>query len=311
MRAIEKKTRILVVDDETSNVELMTEALEREGYHVASANTGEDGLHKLKAWSPQLVLLDINMPGMSGLKTLEQIRKMPDHDYIAVIFVSANLTTEDIVVGLDQGADDYLVKPFRIAELLARVRSKIRIKNLHDQLHRAMKRLEGMVDTDDLTGLFNMRSLYQKLDVELLRAKRYRKQISCIMMDVDNFKNVNDDNDHLFGSWVLTEIAKIIRSNTRAIDIAARYGGDEYLLILPETDLPGAERLAERIRKTIEATVFSQEKQRAELTASFGIASFDCTKKEIPSKEFVRAADQLLFEAKKAGRNCLKTKTLT
>jgi two-component system cell cycle response regulator len=300
-----------VVDDEKSNVELITEALEREGYVVTSASNGEEGLHKLKAWGPQLILLDINMPGMNGLKTLENIRKMPDHDYIAVIFVSANLTTEDIVIGLDQGADDYLVKPFRIPELLARVRAKIRIKNLHDQLRRAMKRLEEMVDTDELTGLFNMRSLYQKLDVELVRAKRYRKHISCIMMDVDDFKSVNDTNDHLFGSWVLTEIAKVIRENTRAIDIAARYGGDEYLLILPETDLPGAERLAERMRKTIENSPFAQGKQKAELTASFGIASIDCSKKEILGKEFVRTADHMLFEAKKAGRNCVKTKSIT
>ena len=304
----QKKARILVIDDDIENIKILTEALQQDGYYVASSLSGEDGLHKIKAWDPQLILLDINMPGLGGLKTLERIRTLPDHDYIAVI---ANGTTEDIVRGLDIGADDYLPKPFRLAELLARVRAKLRIKELHDQLKRTSNRLEELVDLDDLTGLYNMRALYRRLEQELLRAKRYGKWLSCIMMDMDNFKSVNDGNDHLFGSWVITQVAKIVKENSRTMDIAARYGGDEYIVILPETDMVGAERMAERVRRTIEGTQFTQGKQKSRLTCSFGVAAVNWSKGHTDPKEFVRLADQMLYEAKKAGRNCVKTKLVS
>jgi two-component system, cell cycle response regulator len=250
------------------------------------------------------------MPGMGGLKTLELIRKIPDHDYIAVIFVSANGTTEDITRGLDQGADDYLCKPFRMNELLARVRAKLRIKELHDQLKRTTRRLEELVDLDDLTSLYNMRALYKRLDSEMLRAKRYGKWISSIMMDMDRFKDVNDENDHLFGSWVLTEVAKIIKNNSRTMDIAARYGGDEFIIVLPETDLPGAERMAERLRKTIETANFAHAGHQKKITCSFGIAAADCKTVKADAKEFVRQADKMLYEAKSSGRNCVKSQIM-
>ncbi|MCC6276831.1 MAG: diguanylate cyclase [Oligoflexia bacterium] len=305
---MEKKARILVVDDDQQSLSVMAEALEKDGYHIARAQSGEDGLHKLKAWDPHLILLDINMPGMGGLKTLESIRATPDRDYIAIIFVTGNLTVEDIVAGLDAGADDYLVKPFRIPELLARVRAKLRIKATHDHLRRVMKRLEEMVETDDLTGLSNMRSMYSKVDTEMNRSKRYNKNLSLLMLDLDFFKNVNDQNDHLFGSWVLTEVARILKDNIRAVDVAARYGGDEYLIMLPETDLVGAERMGERLRKVIGSHTFVQGKQKAQITTSVGACAINASSKTATAKDFVREADQLLYEAKKAGRNCMKSK---
>ncbi len=279
---------------------------------VSSAANGEEGLHKLKAWAPHLILLDINMPGMDGIKTMERIRRLPDHDYVAVIFISGNTSTDDIVKGLDAGADDYLVKPFRIAELLARVRAKLRTKELNDQLKRTSKRLEGLVDLDDLTGLLNMRSLYKRLDQELVRAKRYHKWISCIMIDMDHFKNVNDTNDHIFGSWVITEVAKIIKETCRTIDIAARYGGDEFIVILPETEIVGAERLAERMRVAVEAHLFINDKQKTRLTCSFGVSSVNCATATVDDpKEFIRIADQMLYDSKNMGRNTIRAKELT
>jgi two-component system cell cycle response regulator len=267
-------------------------------------------LKKIHAWQPQLILLDINMPGMNGLKTLEAIRKAPNQDYIAVIFVSANGSTDDIILGLDHGADDYLPKPFRMKELLARVRAKLRIKELHDQLKRATKRLEELVDLDDLTGLYNMRALYRRLDSEILRSARYGKWLSCIMIDMDNFKNVNDDHDHLFGSWVIIQVAQIIKASSRSMDISARYGGDEYIIILPETNQAGAERLAERIRLAVANAHFIHGNDKAKLTCSLGVATLDAKINPMASKEFVRVADQMLYEAKNAGRNCLKAKLI-
>ena len=248
------------------------------------------------------------MPGMNGLKTLEAIRKNPD--YIAVIFVSANGSTDDIVLGLDHGADDYLPKPFRIKELLARVRAQLRIKELNDQLKRATKRLEELVDLDDLTGLYNMRALYRRLDTEILRATRYGKWISCIMIDMDHFKTINDNHDHLFGSWVIVQVAQILKAASRNMDISARYGGDEYLIVLPETNLEGAERLAERIRLAVAGAHFIHGPDKAKLTCSLGVASVNCKTTKIESKEFVRTADQMLYEAKNAGRNCFKAKQI-
>jgi two-component system cell cycle response regulator len=299
-----------VIDDDKDNVNLITQALTREGYLVSDASNGEDGLHKIKAWAPHLILLDMNMPELDGLKTLERIRKNHDTDYIAVIFITGNSSVEDIVKGLDCGADDYISKPFRIAELTARIRAKLRIKELNDQLRRTTKRLEELVDQDELTGLFNMRYVYRRLELELVRCKRYTKSVSCIMMDLDNFKTINDKNDHLFGSWILTDIARIIKANTRSIDIAARYGGDEFLIILPETELIGGERFADRIRKNIEQNIFTHESQKARLTCSFGVVAIDFKKGDVDSKELIRAADLLLYDAKNAGRNCLKSKLI-
>lgn len=300
--------RILVVDDDADNVRILEEVLKIQNYDVRAALNGQEGIKLLKEWDPQLILLDMNMPGLDGLDTLKRLRNLPDHDYIAVIFLTANTSTEDMVKGLDQGADDYVCKPYQLEELLARVRAKLRIKDLHDKLKKTTKKLEELAEIDDLTGLFNMRNLYKKLDVELERARRFSKSMSCIMMDMDDFKNVNDDNDHLFGSWILTQVADVIRANTRSIDLPARYGGDEFLIILPETDLEGAVHVASRILSSITKTPFKQGEHEAQLTCSFGVAALDTSgKKGIPAKEFIRAADQMLYEAKEAGRNCVKS----
>jgi two-component system cell cycle response regulator len=306
----QNKCRILVIDDDTDNINLIREALSRAGYLTNDASNGEDGLHKIKAWNPHLILLDMNMPGLDGIKTLELIRKNHVDEYIAVLFITGNSQVDDIVKGLDAGADDYIVKPFRISELLARIRAKLRVKEINDQLRRSTKRLEELVDRDQLTGLYNMHYVYRRLEQELTRAKRYQKCISCIMIDLDNFKNVNDENDHLFGSWILTDVARIIKECARSIDIAARYGGDEYLLILPETDLAGAERFAERLRKSIEQTHFLHEGQKTQITCSLGVVAVDMKTNTIDGKSFVRIADQMLYDAKNSGRNCFKSKLI-
>ena len=307
---MKKKAKILIIDDDPGNVSLLTQALELEQYDVNSAIDGEKGLEKIKDWQPALILLDINMPNMDGVQMLKNLRLAKTDDYIAVIFMSANQRSEDIVRGLDSGADDYLVKPFKMDELMAHIRAKLRVKNLQDELRRTTKRLEELVDYDDLTGLYNMRYMYRRVADELKRAERYTNWMSCIMMDMDNFKHVNDNNDHLFGSWVLTQVARIIREKSRTSDIAARYGGDEYFIVLPQTDSDGAMQMAERLRKTIQSTNFTEGKSHAKLTCSFGIATVLCGKTIIDVKEFIRHADQSLYEAKNSGRNCVRRKTI-
>jgi two-component system, cell cycle response regulator len=292
---------IMVVDDDKDNVMLVARTLEYEGFRVETANTGEEAMERLNRCSPDLILLDINMPGMGGLEALKQIRTR--EPYIWVIFVSARNETNDIILGLDSGADDYLCKPFEPLELLARVRAQLRIKDVTDKLAAANARLQALVDIDDLTGLYNMRSIYTKLENEISRARRNKTAVAVIMMDMDNFKRVNDSHDHLFGSFVLSEVGKIIRNNIRGVDFGARYGGDEYLIALSDTTAEGASLFAERIRKIIMASVFEKDRDSMKLTASLGVAVHESHMTPLSARDLVRAADRALYEAKRGGRN--------
>lgn len=298
--------RILIVDDEASNVSILSQALEKEGYLTTSASDGKEALHKIKAWKPHLVLLDVNMPNLDGIAALKTLRAQKIESYVSVIFITGNSRVDEIALGLDSGADDYIVKPFRLQELLARVRTQLRIKDLNDQLTRANQRLAGLVEIDDLTGLFNMRSTYEKIDNELSRGRRYKKPLSCIMLDLDFFKRANDEHDHLFGSFVIVEVGQLIKECIRSVDIGVRYGGDEFLIVLPETDEAGAIRVAERVRNQIFQKTFIQGSHTMKLTASLGVAT-GTPDLNMDAREFVRMADKALLKAKELGRNRVVT----
>ncbi len=297
-----EQRRVLVVDDDPDCLEIVTKALHWEGYNVESANSGIEALKKIASWFPHLVILDMNMPKLNGIQTLKKIRQKQE-SYVSVIFLSGNTATEDKIRGLNAGADDYICKPFEPLELLARVRSQLRIKDLNDDLIAANKKLRELVDIDDLTGLFNMRSLYRRLDFELERARRFKRCISAAMMDMDFFKNVNDGHDHLFGSFVLTQVGEIIKENIRTIDFAARYGGDEFLIILTEVNQMGANLFCERLRSRIEAFNFEHEEDSIRLTASIGYALFNPKFDKPEARSLVRNADRALYQAKELGRN--------
>lgn len=292
--------RVLVVDDDPLNLKLMVEALSVEKFGVESASSGAQALEKIENWKPELVLLDYGMPGMSGLETLQMLRGK--ENYVAVIFVSANTEQELIVDCLGAGADDYVRKPFRFGELVSRVKVRFRIKDLNDQLAAANSKLAELAVTDDLTGLFNMRQMYDKIDAELRRGKRFERQVSCIMMDIDHFKEVNDTHDHLFGSFVIKELGSLIRRNMRDVDFAARYGGDEFLIVLTETTESGTRTFTERLRAVIEKHVFNDGKATLQRTCSFGYAVSAPTG-GLDARELVRLADHALYEAKRSGRN--------
>lgn len=299
---IDNSTRkILIVDDDDTSRSLVAKALEFQKYQVRQAESGAEAILVLNDWRPHLILLDVNMPGLNGLETLAHLRARDE--YVSVIFVSGNSRTEDVIKGLDAGADDYVCKPFEIVELLSRVRTQLRIKDLNDSLKKANDRLKELIDIDDLTGLFNMRSLYKKLDYELDRARRYNRSVSVLMMDLDHFKSVNDKNDHLFGSHVIKQVGAIIRENIRKVDFAARYGGDEYLVVLTEINLLGAKTFADRLRSRIAETEFKNELHSIRLTASLGLAIANPAEREIDARSLVRYADRALYSAKEHGRN--------
>lgn len=297
--------RVLVVDDDPDSLSIIVEALRWEGYQTQMAISGAEGLALIQSWSPDLIILDVSMSGMNGLETLKSLRQK--QNYVSVMFISGNASSEHVIAGLDSGADDYIAKPFDTLELLARVRTQLRIKDLNDQLWNANVRLNELVDIDDLTGLFNMRSIFQKLETELDRARRFGRQVAVVMLDMDHFKMVNDGHDHLFGSFVLSEVGAIIRKNIRAHDLGARYGGDEFLMILTETNSEGTLRFCDRLRTAIQGHHFRNGNDEMDLTTSIGFAITNPGEAQIDARGLVRTADHALYEAKRAGRNCVRS----
>ncbi len=298
---MELDQKILLVDDDPDNLKIVQRLLEKEGYLVEAATSGEKGLSLLDSYRPDLVLLDVNMPGMDGLETIELLKNK--ENTAAVVFVTANTATDDVIRGLDAGALDYIAKPFSGLELMARVRAQLRVKKLQDDLRSANRKLQGLVEIDDLTGLYNMRSVYEKMDQEIERARRYGHGVAAIMLDMDHFKGVNDNHDHLFGSHVLAEVGKIIRANIRTHDFGARYGGDEFLICLSQTTTEGAKLFCERLRKTMEGHTFKHEDDEIQLTASMGCTVIADGKSMMDGRSLVRHADHGLYESKEGGRN--------
>ena len=292
--------RILVVEDDDNIREVVTTALTDAGFEAEAAQDADSALRKVVKFNPNLIITDHDMPGMTGLDFLKELRQKKN--YVAVIFMSGRGDNDLIVNALRSGADDYVRKPFRINELIARVDASLRTHELHRELMDANSKLQQLVDRDYLTGLFNMRSIYEKIDLELARARRYDRRISAIMLDMDHFKSVNDDHDHLFGSFVLKEVGRLITSTMREIDFAARYGGDEFLIVLTEVkNKEGTEIFCDRLRTKIEGHLFKDGKDEIKLTVSIGYAV--TSGNSLDARKLVREADHNLYKAKEAGRN--------
>lgn len=294
-----RSRRILVIDEDHESLGILLEPLRWEGYDAQGVSHIDEALVQIEEWQPLIVLMDLKDLD-TGLEALKVIKERIPHG--SCIVLSDDSSTEAIIKVFDFGADDYIVKPFVPLEFLARLRTHLRIRDLQEQLVVANEKLLEMVDTDDLTGLYNMRSLYQKLEFEMQRARRFGRQVCVIMLDMDNFKTVNDGHDHLFGSFVISEIGKIIKENTRNIDIPARYGGDEFLIVLTEVNYEGAKYFCERLRRSVENYHFKNGDDEIDLTVSIGF-SMTQSGEVISARELVRCADHALYEAKRRGRN--------
>ncbi|OFZ18545.1 MAG: hypothetical protein A2Z20_08755 [Bdellovibrionales bacterium RBG_16_40_8] len=297
-----EKKRILIVEDDGSILAILEEAIIQEGYEVKTSSSAREAMELVKSFQPNIVLTDNDMTEMTGIDMLREFRQLKN--YVTVIFISGRTDSKFVVEALKAGADDYIRKPFRINELLARIEAALRANSVHQELLEANLKLQDMVDHDDLTGLFNMRSMYEKIDIELSRARRFGRHVSCVMMDMDFFKTVNDEHDHLFGSYVLSAVGQIISKNIRDIDFAARYGGDEYLIVLTETNYGGVKFFTERLRSQIEATEFHLNADFIKLSCSMGYA-VGGTGDARAARELVRDADRALYKAKENGRNCV------
>jgi two-component system cell cycle response regulator len=305
----ERLERILVVDDHPDNVEIITARLSSRGFHVETATNGQEALQRVQENPPHLILLDVMMPLMDGYEVSRRIKNDEALPYIPIILVTARDSTQDKVEGLDAGADDYLTKPVNFPELEARVRSMLRIKRLQDELDQknrelevANKRLRKLSITDGLTELFNHRHIHELLHEEFERTRRSGEPLAVAMLDLDRFKQVNDTHGHPTGDVILYETARILRETAREIDMVGRYGGEEFIAILPGTDEDAATQFAERVREAVRSHVYRDEATEVRMTLSGGVASYPGGGIEHPDV-LIKRADEALYEAKESGRN--------
>lgn len=290
---------VLIADDSLVVRAVVRSHLEEVGYRVLEAVDGIDAIDECRRGAPDVVLLDIEMPGLDGHQVLAQLKADPALRDIPVVFLTNRSGMTDIVAGLDGGAHDYLKKPFEPPELVARVAAAAHVKKLQDQLRQRNVELDLVGRTDALTGLYNRRHLEEECGKQQSIACRHGDPLSLILLDIDHFKRVNDSYGHPAGDLVLREFARRLSGQIRAGDIAGRWGGEEFLVILPRTGLDGARTLGERIRLATSATPTDAAGQDIPVTVSGGCAVGPIDTVE----ELVAQADALLYRAKAAGRD--------
>ena len=288
------KPLILVVDDSQININFCRKILGKNGYDTDSCKSGEEAIEYLEKNSPDLILLDIVMPGIDGFEFCERMKNIPKMADTPVIFLSSMDDEASIIKGFKCGGVDYITKPFRTQEMLARTRTHIDLKKTKEQLLL-------MATTDVLTGLSNRRFFMERLSNEFERVKRYESIYTLLMIDLDFFKKVNDTMGHKAGDIVLIKVSEILQSGLRCTDIIGRIGGEEFAAILPETELQQGLQIAERLRKAVEQLPLEVDGKKINVTISLGASQSNSTDKEMDNA-LIRA-DSALYDAKRSGRN--------
>jgi two-component system cell cycle response regulator len=303
--------RVLVVDEDREGIELLSKYLLSDGHTVQGAGAPDAALHRLRAWKPHLILLDVKSPNKSYLELIPKIRSLTTDEYTAIILVSGTMTLDEVKQGLEAGADDYLSKPFQTQDLAARIRAMFKLKETQDALKRSNHRIEELSSTDDLTGLMNMRAVYHRGEEEIVRSKRFRKPVSSLLLNVDGFSHVNQTYGFAVGSRILQEVASRIKHCLRSIDLVARVGADEFFILLSETDLGSAEFVAERVRDSIQSEPFKNDKQAIKLTATLGVAGLTHDQMNQRMSDLLHIATEALKSAKANGSNRVEVYSFT
>jgi diguanylate cyclase (GGDEF)-like protein len=285
---------ILIVDDAIDNLELVAAMLEPVGYKIIVASSGLQALKLVQVAKPDLILLDLMMPGMNGLSVCENLKSNSELAEIPIIFLTASQDKENLIQAFEKGAVDYLTKPVYIPELLARVQTHLELKFSREQLKK-------LASTDPLTGVWNRRYLFTLAEQELNRANRYNRPFSILIIDIDHFKRINDTYGHSVGDEAIIFLSQTVLNCLRKVDFFGRLGGEEFMAFLPETDTDAAVMVAERIRESIEKTVVSAKGKQLSMTVCIGVASYKFGEETI--ELIMQRSDEALYQAKRQGRN--------
>jgi two-component system, cell cycle response regulator len=302
------KTRIMLVEDNPAQASVMKVFLENNGHEVIHLENGNSVLKAVEELNPDVVLLNRVMHDIDGTQICRRLKQNRDTSGIPIILLAEKSDLSDKIIGLTSGADDYIRKPYDDEELSAVICARARTKSGWDalnkkarQLQEMLTRVETLANVDSLTGLFNRRRFAAVFDSEFKKAQRYQLHLSCAMLDIDFFKQVNDDHGHVAGDHVLRDTVKIIQNNIREVDTVARWGGEEFVILSPNTPKESARVVAERIREAVSRKKFRSLGDR-QVTVSIGIADrSDPTIKT--AEQLVKTADVALYEAKNSGRN--------
>ena len=301
MTLIKKKSsdiHVLIVDDDLSVRNTMQEYITNAGFSSLTAATAEEALELVEKKDFAVVITDIRLPGLGGLELTKVIKKKNGVDVIVVTGYSDDYSYEEAI---NTGASDFVIKPVRLEELLLRLKRVLKERQLSTERTRMMQKLQKLATTDGLTKLYNSRSFYTQLELEVDRYNRYRHPLSLLLLDIDNFKEFNDTFGHLEGDKALVRFSQIIKSCLRTNDSAYRYGGEEFTVILPETNGDEAKTVAQRIRSSLESEKFSPTPDKnAKITISIGVTQY-FPKEELSA--FIRRADRAMYLSKKNGRN--------
>ncbi|WP_323813526.1 diguanylate cyclase [Cellvibrio sp. NN19] len=300
------KPKVLVVDDVPTNLDILIEHLHDESLELVVALSGEEGLKLAKDVLPDLILLDVMMPGMDGYSMCRLLKQDPQLKEIPVVFLTARDDPTDVEFGFALGAVDYIHKPFNVSILKARVRSHLALKRKSDQLVK-------LAGTDPLTGIANRRQFDATLEREWMRAQRNNTALSVIMMDVDFFKRYNDHYGHVAGDNCLKRVTLALQAAlNRPGDLLARYGGEEFVTLLPETDMIEVITVAERLRKAVYQLALEHGASPASGFVTISLGGATALPANQQSKEaLIAQADEQLYLAKHAGRNCVSLATLS
>jgi len=308
--------RILVIDDDPETARLIATWYRGEPFEILKAANGEEGLRVATDRSPDLILLDIRMPGLDGVEVARRLQQDETTRAIPVMLLSACRDLDTKVNAFQAGAHDYITKPFVCEEIDARIRGVLKRGDTVRQAVRQLvserddektrgDELEELLMTDEKTGLFTFREFQRRLHEEWNRAERYGTPLSLIFLDLDDFKGINDTHGHPAGDQALEEFATLVSGGARASDVAARYGGEEFAIILPHTDGTMGLRVAQRILAAVREFVFIENLTPTRITVSAGVATYPADPGIDSMDALVRAADQALYRAKDAGKDCV------
>jgi len=299
----ENKERILIAEDDPVSRRVLETLLKKWGHEIVVANDGLEAVRLLESReAPRLAVLDWMMPGLEGVQVCQRIRQDTTRPYMYLLLLTARSQKDDLVRGLESGADDYLTKPFDAQELRARLHVGKRILELQDNLIAAREKLLYQATHDALTGISNRGVSLDALRRERSRQTRESGSFAIILLDIDHFKYVNDTYGHPAGDAVLTEAAQRIKGCIRPYDTLGRYGGEEFLIVLPTADGPGAVCVAERIREAFESQPFVTEREKIAITVSLGVAASG-GRNTFNAEALLQIADEALYRAKQMGRN--------